>query len=137
MKNFKDYEVNLRLIIVSLWVSMLFIFAYVDIFGFFRAEVLQNALEGRVFIFEVSQLFLFLTTLYIVIPSLMIPATLVLKPGLSRLLNIVIPMVYIVTIAGSMIGEEWIYFLFGSLLEVVILLAIMRYAWKWPKEERG
>ena len=38
----------MRIKISALWTAMLFVFAYVDIFGFHRADVLRTALDGRV-----------------------------------------------------------------------------------------
>lgn len=133
MNDLQDLKVSTRIKISALWVSMLFIFAYVDIFAFYRADVLQNALEGKVFIFEANQLFFLLTTIYILIPSLMVYLTLVLKPNIAKLANIILPILYIITIAGSMVGEVWLYFLLGSAVEIVLLLILVRCAWKWPK----
>ncbi len=122
--------VHPRIVISSLWATMLFIFAYVDIFALFRADVLEQALAGRVAVFDVSQTFLALTTLYVVIPSLMIFLTLVLPRGINRAANIVLAGLYILTIAASCVGETWIYFWIGSLLEVALLLEVARRAWK-------
>lgn len=122
--------VHPRIVISSLWATMLFIFAYVDIFALFRADVLEQALAGRVAVFDVSQTFLALTTLYVVIPSLMIFLTMVLPRGINRAANIVLAALYILTIAASCVGETWIYFWIGSLLEVALLLEVARRAWK-------
>ena len=43
MNNLQELKVNIRIVIAFLWTAMLFIFSYVDIFGFFRADVLQDA----------------------------------------------------------------------------------------------
>ena len=32
----------------------------------------------------------------------------------------------------SSIGEEWLYFLLGSVVEGMLLLGIARVAWTWP-----
>ncbi len=34
--NLQDTKVNTKVVLSGLWISMLFVFAYVDIFGFFR-----------------------------------------------------------------------------------------------------
>jgi Family of unknown function (DUF6326) len=135
MKNLQELEVNTRVVIAFLWTSMLFIFAYVDIFGFFRADVLEDALAGKVFIFEANQMFFLFTTLYIVIPSLMVFLTVMLKAALARITNIIFPFLYIITIIGAMAGETWWYFLLGSALEIILLITIIIYAWKWPQVE--
>lgn len=134
MNNPQDLKVNTRIVISSLWIAMLFVFAYIDIFAFFRADVLQNALAGKVFIFEANQLFFLLTTIYVLIPSVMVFLTLVLKARIAKLANLILPVLYIITIAGSMVGESWFYFLLGSSVEIILLLILMAYAWKWPKQ---
>jgi hypothetical protein len=40
--------------------------------------------------------------------------------------------IYAVSVALSLIGETWIYFILGSVVEVILLLAITRTAWTWP-----
>ena len=124
--------IDTRLKIAALWTSLLFIFAYVDIFAFFRADILQGALAGKVAVFTVDQNFLLLTTIYVIIPSLMISLSLILPPRANRLTNIIVAAVYALTILGSCIGEVWIYYWVGSLTEVLLLLVILRYAWKMP-----
>ena len=37
-----------RIVLSGLWVTMLFVFAYVDIFAFWRADVIKGALAGEV-----------------------------------------------------------------------------------------
>jgi hypothetical protein len=43
-----DPKVNVKIVLSGLWISMLFVFAYVDIFGFWRDEVINGALDGTV-----------------------------------------------------------------------------------------
>ncbi len=132
MNDANDPPVSTRIKISGLWVSMLFIFAYVDIFSLYRPDFAQGILDGKVHIFDVSQTFLALTTAYILIPSLMVFLTLVMPPRLNRWANIVVALLYALTIVGSCIGETWIYFLLGSAVEVILLLVLVRYAWKMP-----
>ena len=87
-------------------------------------------LVGKVAIFDVGQNFLLLTTIYVVIPSLMISLSLILAPKINRWANLVTGVVYAVTILASCIGETWVYYWVGSVVEVILLLAIVRYAWK-------
>jgi hypothetical protein len=134
MNNLDEQLVNSRIIISSLWVAILMIFAYVDIFGFFRADVLNEALAGRVFVFDANQWFFLLTTIYIMIPSIMIFLTMVLKAKMTKILNLIVPVLYTITIAGGMVGENWWYYQLGSAAEIILLLALVRYAWKWPKQ---
>ncbi len=132
---FEDIKINVKLKISALWIAMLFLFAYVDIFGFFKPGIIEGIIAGKVAIFQVNQMFLFLTTLYILIPSIMVFLSLVLKPKVNRWTNIIVGMLYFVSILGSCIGETWAFYIFGSIVEVLLLLLIIWYAWKWPKQE--
>jgi len=125
-------NIDTRLKIAALWTSLLFIFAYVDIFAYLRADVVTDVLAGKVAVFTVDQTFLLLTTLYVIIPSLMISLSLILPPRANRLTNIIVAAVYALTILGSCIGEVWLYYWLGSLTEVLLLMVIVRHAWKMP-----
>ncbi|WP_202919137.1 DUF6326 family protein [Saccharothrix deserti] len=124
----------MKLVLCALWITMLFVFAYVDIFGFYRADVLDAALDGKMATtaFAVDQVFLISTTMYIMPPILMVVLSLVLKPRVNRIANIVVSVLYTISIIVSCIGEKWAYYIVGSLVEVVLLVAIARSAWKWP-----
>jgi hypothetical protein len=71
-----DPKVNVKVVLSGLWISMLFVFAYVDSFSFWRADVINGALDGTVpgTGFEIDQTFLALTTVYILIPALWSPS---------------------------------------------------------------
>jgi hypothetical protein len=63
----------------------------------------------------------------------MIFLTLVLKPAVVRWTNIVLALLYIVSIVAAAIGED-AYYLFLSAVEIAMLLLIVRYAWTWPRQ---
>ena len=112
---------------------MLFVFAYVDIFGFFRADVVNGALTGTVpgAGFDIGQTFLALTTLYILVPSLMVAGSLLMPYRLNRFANLALAGIYALTIVGAMVGETWVYYVIGSGVEMVLLAAIARVALRW------
>ncbi|MFA6572457.1 MAG: DUF6326 family protein [Bacteroidota bacterium] len=132
-KNLLDVEVNVKIKLSALWIVVMFLYAYVDIFSLFKPGIIEGIIAGKVFIFQVSQLFLFLTTLYIVIPSVMIFLSLVLKPKVNRWTNIIVSIFYFVTMLGACIGETWSFYIFGTIIESLLLFLIVWYAWKWPK----
>jgi len=63
----------------------------------------------------------------------MLALSLVLRPRLNRLLNIVLSLVHFVTILASCIGATWVYYLVGSLIEATLLAAIAVTARRWPR----
>jgi hypothetical protein len=131
---FEPFNVNVRIKISALWTSMLFIFAYVDLFSLYRPDFRADIEAGEVGGFTVNQAFLLGTTIYVVIPSLMVFLALVLRPRVSRIANIALGIIYALTIIVGAIGE-WGYYILGSVIEVALLVAIVYYAWTWPKEK--
>jgi Family of unknown function (DUF6326) len=100
----------------------------IDLFSLDRSDVRADLDAGELGGFDVSQSFLVGTTVYVVVPSLMVFLTLVLPPRGNRIANIVLA----VTIVASAVGE-WNYYILGSAIEVALLAAIVYYAWTWPR----
>jgi hypothetical protein len=137
-RQYQDAQVDVKIRLSALWIAMLFVFAYVDIFGFYRADVLDSALDGKVATTEltVNQTFLTATLVYILLPTLMVVLSLRLKPRANRITNIAVSLLYMATIIVSCIGEQWAYYVLGSIIEAILLVAIARTAWKWPPPDR-
>ena len=132
----QDRPIDTRLKISALWTATMMIFVYVDLFSLYRPDVRADIEAGRVFAFDINQTFLFFVTLYIVIPSLMIYLTLVMRRRVNRIVNTVVAGIYAVTIAGSAVGE-WNYFILGSVIEAALLVLVIRHAWTWPEPAPG
>jgi hypothetical protein len=129
---FAPSTVNVRIKISALWTSMLFVFAYVDLFGLYRPDVRADLERGEVGGFTVDHAFLFGTTAYVVIPALMVFGALVLRPHVDRIANIALAVVYGLTVIASAVGE-WSYYVLGSAIEVALLATVVYYAWTWPR----
>ena len=129
-----DTKVDTKIVLSGLWVSMLFVFAYVDIFAFWRADVIEGALAGEVpgVGFGIDQTFLTLTTVYILVQSLMVVVSLLARARVNRLVNIIVSLLYAASIVATVVGETWVYYILGSVVEVVLLLTVTRIAWTWP-----
>jgi Family of unknown function (DUF6326) len=130
---FEPSNVNVRIKISALWTSMLFVFAYVDLFSLYRPDFRADLEAGEIGGFTVNQSFLLGTTVYVVIPSLMVFCALILRPRVNRIANIALSVVYALTIVVGASGE-WTYYILGSAIEIGLLAAIVYYAWTWPKE---
>lgn len=129
---YRDSWINPRLKIAALWASMLFVFAYVDLFSLYREDVRADIEAGEMGGFTIGQAFLLSVTTYIAIPSLMLSMTVLLPLRAMRLANIVLAAVYIPTIVGGAVGE-WNYYILGSAIETALLLGVIYSAWTWPK----
>jgi hypothetical protein len=130
----EDGRVGIRLRISALWIAVLFLFAYGDIFGFFAPGRIEEVMGGEISGIEITHAFLLVVSIYIAIASVMIFLSLLLRPSVDRWTNIVLPALYIVSIVASAVGEASAYVLFLSAVESALLLLIIWYAWTWPRQ---
>jgi hypothetical protein len=95
--------VDTKVVLCGLWISTLFVFAYVDIVGFWRADVINGALTGKVPGpgFEIDQTYLVLTTIYILVPSLMVIVSLLAPAARNRAANLVVSLTYLASSCRS------------------------------------
>lgn len=134
---FDDPKINIKFKLAGLWASVMFIFIYVDYFGLYIPGFMQKVLVGEVGHtgIQIDQVFLLLVIILMIIPSLMIFLSLALKAKVNRLTNIIVSIFKIIVIVAALIGETWIYYIFASIVELVILSLIIWYAWNWPKQK--
>ncbi len=131
----EDMKINIKIKLAILWATLMFIYIYVDIFRFFEPGELENILAGKVWEFDITQIWALSAMIMMTIPSLMVFLSLALKAKLNRRVNIIMGILHIAIAIGNVIGETWVYYIFGGVVEVALLLLIIWYAWKWPKQE--
>lgn len=119
-----------RIRLAALWIATMLIVAFVDIFGFYRADIREQIEAGHILDFEIGQLFMLAIVVYVTVPTLMIVLSILLPYKANRITNIVVAFVFAVTIVGAAIGE-WGYYLFASAVELGLLAAIITLALRW------
>lgn len=132
-KLLEDIRVNVKL--AALWASMMFFYIYVDYFGLYKLGVIEGILAGKVFVFDITQIFLLVALVLTTIPALMIFLSTALPAKVNRWTNILVAAIWIPYTLFNLAGEFWMHMVYGAAVEVVLLLLIIRCAWKWPKEE--
>ena len=131
----EDVKVNVKIKLSALWVTLLLIYIYVDIFGFYKPGIIEDILAGKVWEFEISQAWAVGALLLMMIPSLMVFLSMILKAGVNRWVNIIVAVLYIVVGIVTTIGETWAFYIVGHIVGIVLLLIIVWTAMKWPKQE--
>ena len=129
----EDVRVNMKL--AALWASMMFFYIYVDYFGLHMPGHLQNILAGKVFVFDITQVFLLTALVLTTIPALMIFLSVALPAKVNRWTNMIVAAVWIPYTLFNLVGEFWMHMVYGAVVEVILQLLIIRYAWKWPRIE--
>jgi len=130
----EDVKINVKIKLAALWVAVNLLYLYVDIYSFFRPGIIEDAIAGKVWEFQITQVWLLGVIILMTIPSLMVFLSLTLSAKANRWANIIVGIFEIVFVVSGAIGESWVYYIFASIVEVVLLLLIVRYAWKWPKQ---
>ena len=132
---FEDVQINIKIKLAILWATLMFIYIYVDFFKFFEPGTLEEILDGRVWEFEITQVWAISAMIMMTIPSLMVFLSLALKANVNRKVNIVMGILHIAVAIANVIGETWAYYIFGGIVEVALLSLIIWYSWHWPKQE--
>lgn len=134
-KALEDIKLNVKLKLAALWASFMFLYIYVDYFALYMPGKIENILKGKVFVFDITQGFIMMALGLSTIPMLMIFLSVVLPAKVNRWTNILVAIVHIPYMLFNLTGEAWMHMYFAATVEVVLLLLIIGYAWKWPKQE--
>lgn len=130
-------DIRVKMKLAALWASFMFLYIYVDYFHLYMPGSIKNLLAGKVFVFDITQVFLLIALASVTIPALMIFLSVALSAKVNRWTNIIVAAVYIPYTLFNLAGEAWMHMVFGAVVEVVLLLLIIRYAWKWRVSTQG
>jgi hypothetical protein len=132
----EDPKVNVRVKLAAAWTSVMFCYIYADYFDLYRPGKLRSMLEGLMApLGPVTQGVLLGTSVMLVIPALMIFLSVALPPRPCRWLNVVFGVVYTAIILVTMWG--WAFMVLYGVIEVVLTLLVVWYAWTWPRSTPG
>lgn len=131
----EEIKVNSKLKLAALWASFMFLYIYVDYFHLYMPGSLEGMIAGKMWEFAVTPAILFAGLASVMIPALMIFLSIGLPARISRWTNIILATVFIPYSLFNLAGEAWPHMMFAAAIEVVLLLLIIRYAWKWPRIE--
>lgn len=132
--DFENIKINIKIKLSALWASLTLCYLYGDYFELYvpqKTAGLVNGINGLD-----SPMKLFTAAILMVIPSLMVGLSIILKPNISRRLNIIFGMfftVIMVLIALTSLTPWRTFYVFLAIVECGISLLIVYNAWKWPK----
>lgn len=133
-RKLEDIPVNIKIKLAGLWTSVTLCYLYGDYFELYTPGKTRGLIEGANLLD--SPLKLFLATLLLCIPAVMVFFSLILKPRVNRILNIVFGIFFttiMVLIAVTSLSCWYAFYVFLAILESIITLLIVVYAWKWKK----
>jgi Family of unknown function (DUF6326) len=130
-------DMRVRMKLAALWTSFMFLYIYVDYFHLYMPGSVKDLLAGKIWVFDVTQVFLLIALASVTIPALMIFLSVALSAKVNRWTNVIVAAVYIPYTLFNLAGEAWVHMYFAAVVEVVLLLLIIRYAWKWRVSKGG
>jgi hypothetical protein len=130
----EDIKVNTRIKLIGLWITLMLLYLYCDIFTFFRPGHINEILAGFMGPFTIGQMTLVFSSLLMAIPALMIIACLFIKLNIIKWINIIVGILYTFVGIGNLIGEVWAYYIIYGIIEMLITIFIVITAIKWPKK---
>lgn len=129
----EQYRIPTQLKLAGLWGAVMFMYIYVDIIGFFKPGTISEILLGKAWIFDIDQTWLLLSLMLMTLPVIMVCVSLMLPAKMNRFANIGMGAFHILIAFGFASGEINAYYVFGTVVEVIILAMIIWIAWKWPR----
>ncbi|MGN2254802.1 DUF6326 family protein [Frateuria sp. GZRe12] len=128
-----DLKIHVRFKLSALWTAIMFCYVYGDFWGLYRPGNLRDILEGMGPLGPTSQGSLLAVSVLLAVPAVMIFLSLVLPPQAARWLNLLVGValtgIVLVTLPGA-----WTFYVFMSLVEIAMQLAVIGYAWRWPRQ---
>lgn len=132
---FDDFKINVRFKLSALWTAVMFCYIYGDYFELYVPHKVEGLLNGQNMLD--SPMKLFIATFLLTLPALMIFLSLMLKPKLTRILNLILGVfftLFVFLIAISSLSEWRIFYIFLSIIEIIITSLVVWNAWNWKRE---
>ena len=133
----ENQKVNIKIKLAALWTSATFCYLYGDYFELYTPDKVNSLITGDNNLD--SPAILLIASIILAIPSVMVAASIFLKPKINRILNILFGTLFtlMMVFIGIISTNEWyLFYVFLAFLESIITALIVWYAWKWPKERQ-
>ena len=130
----EDFKINVKIKLSSLWAAVMSCYIYGDYFELYVPKKLAGFISGETMLD--SPVKLFGASVLLAIPACMIFLSIILKPKVNRVLNIIFGMFFtaiMALIAVTSITPWYTFYVFLAITESVITSLIVWYAVKWPK----
>jgi len=135
-KNLEDVKINVKIKLSALWITLMFCYTYADILGFYAPGNLEELISGEIVGIQMTQGLLLGSAILMVVPSVMVFLSLVLKANANRMVNIIVGIAYLGVLGSTFFtGRNPAYYLLFATVKALLLVLILWHAWKWPKRD--
>ena len=135
MSNLEDIKIPTKVKLSLLWACTILCYLYCDYFGLYIPGKISSIINGKSGPFgDITQASLLGMSLMLLVPCLMVAASIFLKPDFSRWSNILIAVLYTALMGLIAVTVNWNFYRIYAVVEALLTLAIIFIAWKWPKQ---
>lgn len=131
----ENFKINVKIKLSALWAAVTLCYLYGDYFELYVPQKVEGLVNGANLLD--SPLKLFTATFILAIPALMVFLSIILKPSVNRLLNIIFGIFFtaiMILIAFASTTPWRSFYMFLAIVESVITALVVWYAFKWPKQ---
>jgi len=132
----ENSKINIKIKLAALWTSAVFCYLYGDYFELYTPDKVNSLITGKNVLDSPTKLLI--ASIILAIPSIMVAASIILKPKMNRILNILFGTLFtlmMVFIGINSMTNWYSFYVFLAFLESIITFLIVWHAWKWPKEK--
>ena len=133
----EELRIPTQIKLAGLWATVMFMYIYVDIIGFYQPGLIEQIITGKVLTVDIDQIWMLSMLALMTIPTLMVFLSLALPAKANRYANLGLGVFLICIALGTASGATGVYYVFGSGVEIVLLSLIVWIAWKWPRISRN
>jgi hypothetical protein len=129
-------KVNIKIKLAALWTSVTLCYLYGDYFELYTPDKVNSLITGENNLD--SPIKLLIASIILAVSSVMVAASIILKPKINRTLNILFGSFFTImmVLIGIFSTNGWyLFYVFLAFLESIITALIVWFAWKWPKEK--
>ena len=132
-------KIDVRIKLSALWIAEMFCYLFAAVWDNYKPGVLEELIAGEIDGIAITQEVLFGNAVMMVIPSVMVFMSLILKAKVNRLANIILSIfftgVILITYAYYYVSgvNKWVYSYVFTITEIMLYALIVWHAWKWPR----
>lgn len=131
-----DVKINVKLKLSAIWVTLMLFYIYADILGFYTPGTIEQVVSEEIGGVQITEGFLLVMAIWMAVPSVMVFLSLALKAKVNRWVNIVAAIVSMLVLGATFFaGEFSVRYTFQAVVEGVLMVLILWYAWKWPTKD--
>jgi hypothetical protein len=128
-------KINIKIKLASLWASVTFCYLYGDYFELYTPGKVDSLITGQNILDSPTKLLV--ASIILAISSVMVAASVLLKPKINRILNIFFGSFFtlmMLFIGFNSMTEWYSFYVFLAFVESILTFLIVWYAIKWPKK---